>query len=147
MPPAGRDPAADARTWANVLEAVPLFSGLSGRHLKKVAAAGRIARFHDRTAIVRAGEAGDSLFVVLDGDVVVRRRGAAELKVGLGSFFGEMALLDGGVRSATVLADGPVVCLVINRQRFVKVLRAEPSIAIAMLGELAERLRTTQATA
>jgi CRP-like cAMP-binding protein len=124
-----------------VLETVPLFSGLNRRHLKKVAEAGRIARFHNRTAIVRAGEAGDALYVVLDGDVLVRRRGAAELKVGTGSFFGETALLDGGARSATVVADGPVVCLVINRSRFVKVLRAEPSIAIAMLGELATRLR------
>jgi CRP-like cAMP-binding protein len=65
----------------------------------------------------------------------------------MGSFFGEMALLDGGTRSATVTADGPVVCLAINRQRFGKVLRTEPSIAIAMLGELAARLRTAQATA
>lgn len=146
MPPVPRDPAADPRIWSNVLETVPLFSGLSGRHLKKVAAAGRIARFHDRTEIVRAGEPGDALFVVLDGGVLVRRRGGPDVKVGLGGFFGEMALLDGGVRSATVLADGPVVCLVISRPRFVKVLRAEPSIAIEMLGELAGRLRTTQAT-
>jgi CRP/FNR family cyclic AMP-dependent transcriptional regulator len=141
-PPTERDLAADPRTWSNVLETVSLFSALSGRHLKKVAAAARIARFHDGTAIVRAGEPRDTLFVVLDGDVIVRRRGAPELRLGMGSFFGEMALLDGGARSATVLADGPVVCLAISRQRFVKVLRSEPSIAVAMLGELAARLRT-----
>lgn len=142
-----RDLAADPRTWSNVLETVPLFSGLSRRHLKKVAAAARIARFHDGASVVRGGEAGDTLFVVLDGDVLVHRRGMPEIKLGMGSFFGEMALLDGGTRSATVTADGPVVCLAINRQRFGKVLRTEPSIAIAMLGELAARLRTAQATA
>jgi CRP/FNR family transcriptional regulator, cyclic AMP receptor protein len=144
--PSERDVAADPRTWSNVLETVPLFSALSRRHLKKVAATGRIARFHDRTAIVRSGEPGDTLYVVLDGDVLVSKRGARELRLGMGSFFGELALLDGGARSATVLADGPVVCLAIKRQRFAKVLRAEPSIAIAMLGELASRLRAGDAS-
>jgi CRP-like cAMP-binding protein len=145
--PTEREVAADPRTWSNVLETVPLFSALGRRHLKKVAAAGRIARFHDQSAIVRAGEAGETMYVVLDGDVVVRRPVGSELKLGMGSFFGEMALLDGGARSATVIAAGPVVCLAISRQRFTKVLRDEPPIAIAMLRELASRLRTAQATA
>lgn len=142
-----RDLAADPATWSDVLGTVPLFAGLSRRHLKQVAAAGRIARFHDQTAIVRAGEAGDSMFVVVDGEVLVRRRGASDVRLGIGSFFGEMALLDGQARSATVLAAGPVVCLAVTRQRFLKVLRAEPSIAIVMLGELAARLRAAHAVA
>ena len=133
--------------WSNVLETVPLFSGLSRRHLRQVAAAGRIARFHNLTAIVREGEAGDTLYVVLDGEALVRRRGARAIRLGVGSFFGEMALLDCKPRAATVMAEGPVVCLAISRQRFAKVLRAEPSIAIAMLAELADRLRTAQAAA
>jgi CRP/FNR family transcriptional regulator, cyclic AMP receptor protein len=137
--------ATDPRHWTNVLGTVPLFAGLSRRHLSKVAGAGRISRFHDRTAIVRAGEPGDTLYVVLDGEARVRVRGAPELTLGTGSFFGEMALLDGGPRSATVVADGPVVCLAITQARFAKVLRAEPTIAIAMLRELAARLRTAHA--
>jgi CRP/FNR family cyclic AMP-dependent transcriptional regulator len=140
-----RDRGTDPRVWSNVLETVPLFSTLSRRHLKKVAGAGRLVRFHDRTAIIRANEAGDTLYVVLEGDVVVRRRGLPELKLGMGSFFGEMALLDGGTRSATVITDGEVLCLAISRQRFTKVLRSEPSIAIGMLAELATRLRAAQA--
>jgi CRP-like cAMP-binding protein len=138
--------ASDARVWSNVLATVPLFAGLSRRHLNKVAGAGRIARFHHQTAIVRAGEPGDTLYVVLDGEVSVRRPAAPELTLGMGSFFGEIALLDGGLRSATVVARGPVVCLAISHTRFAKVLRAEPAIAIAMLKELAARLRTAQAT-
>lgn len=143
---AAPDSAGDPREWTNVLADVPLFAGLAPRHLRKVAATGRIARFHDKTAIVRAGEAGDTLYVVLDGAVVVRRPGLAGLSLGIGSFFGEMAILDGGTRSATVAADGPVVCLAISQSRFLRLLRAEPPIAVTLLRELAGRLRAVQAT-
>ena len=86
----------DASLWSNVLATVPLFAGLSRRHLNKVASAGRIARFYHQTAIVRAGEPGDTLYVVLDGEVSVRRPAGPELTLGIGSFFGEISLLDGG---------------------------------------------------
>jgi CRP-like cAMP-binding protein len=63
----------------------------------------------------------------------------------MGSFFGEMALLDGGPRSATVVAKGPVVSLTISRSGFQKLLRKEPAISAALLKELATRLRTAEA--
>jgi CRP-like cAMP-binding protein len=140
------DPA-DARGWANVLGDVPLFAGLGGRHLRKVASTGRIARFHDATAVVTAGESGDTLYVVLDGEVEVRRRGLTGIRLGIGSVFGEMAVLDDSPRSATVVAKGPVTCLAISRPRFLKLLRGEPAIAIELLRMLAARLRAVQATA
>jgi CRP-like cAMP-binding protein len=129
-----------------VLADVPLFAGLSPRHLRKVAGTGRIVRYHHATAIVRAGEPGDTFYVVVDGEVSVRRRGLAALSLGSGSFFGELALLDGGARTATVMAKGPVACLVIARTRFLKLLRDEPTIAVALLEEVAGRLRTLQAS-
>ena len=138
---------ADARGWANVLADVPLFAGLSRRHLNKVAVTGSLKRFHDKTAIVRAGEMGTTLYVVLDGTVSVRRRGLPVLRLGVGSVFGEIALLDGHQRSATVMAEDPVLCLTIEQSRFLKLLRSEPAIAIALLKELAARLRAMQATA
>ena len=134
----------DARDWANVLAGVPLFAELNRRHVNKVAALGRIRRFHDGMAIIRAGEAGDALYVVLDGEVSVRRPGLPVLSLGMGSFFGEMALLDSAARSATVLANGPVVCLSIGQSRFHKLLHSEPAIAIALLKEVAARLRRVQ---
>ena len=137
---------ADARGWVNVLADVPLFAGLSRRHLNKVASTGSLKRFHDNTAIVRAGEMGTSLYVVLDGTVSVRRRGLPVLRLGMGSVFGEMALLDGHQRSATVMADEPVLCLTIEQSRFLRLLRSEPAIAIALLQELAARLRAVQST-
>jgi cAMP-dependent protein kinase regulator len=111
-----------------------------------VADTGRIARFHHGTAVIRAGEPGDSFYVIIDGEVSIRRRGLPALSLGPRGFFGEMALLDGGRRSATVIANGPVACLVITRARFLKLLRGEPTIAIALLTEVAGRLRTLQAS-
>ena len=134
----------DARGWANVLADVPLLAGLSRRQLNKVAAAGVLRRFYDKTALVRAGDTDGTLYIVLDGAVSVRRRGLPAFTLGLGSVFGEMALLDGGPRSATVVAEGPVTCLAVPQPRFLKVLRTEPAIALALLKELAMRLRAVQ---
>ena len=135
---------APRQSWANALSAVPLFAGLSRRHLAKIARAGRVVRFHGDTAIVRAGEPGDTFYVVLDGEVTVRKPRARGVTVGTGGFFGELSLLDGGPRSATVEARGPVVCLAIRRAPFAKLLRAEPAIAIGIMAELAARLRATE---
>jgi CRP-like cAMP-binding protein len=141
------DAATDAREWANVLADVPLFANLNGRHLRKVAGQGRIRRVHEGASIVRAGEPGDVLYVVLDGEVSVRRRGLPAIPLGIGSFFGELALLNEAPRTATVVAVTPVVCLTIARARFLKLLHAEPAIAVAVLEEVARRLQAAQATA
>jgi CRP/FNR family transcriptional regulator, cyclic AMP receptor protein len=147
QPTSTRNKAAnDPTAWTNVLADVPLLAGLSRRHLRKVAGTGRIVRFHNATAIVTAGEAGDAFYVIIDGEVSVRRRGLSALSLGTGSYFGELALLDGGARTATVMAKGPVTCLAITRSRFLKLLRDEPTIAIALLGEVAGRLRLLQAS-
>lgn len=137
----------DATGWANVLAEIPLFDGLSRRNLRKVAGTARITRFHAATSIVRSGDQGNTFYVVLDGEVSVLRRGLPALPLGVGSYFGELALLDGGARTATVTAEGPVTCLTITRPRFLKLLRSEPTIAVAILEELAGRLRTLQASA
>jgi CRP-like cAMP-binding protein len=139
--------ASDARGWSNVLADIPLFAGLGRRHLNKVAALGRIRRFHEGATIVAVGEPGDTLYVLLDGEVSVRRRRLPSISRGMGSFFGEMALLDGGPRSATVVANGPVVCLTISRSGFQKLLRKEPAISCALLTELATRLRAAESVA
>lgn len=136
----------DPREWLNVLGEVPLFAGLNARHLRKVAALGRIRRIHEGARVIRAGDAGDSLFILLDGEVTVGRTGMSALTLGPGSFFGELALLDGGPRTANVVAKTPIVCLTIGRSPFVKLLRSEPAIAVAVLEELAGRLRAVQSS-
>ncbi len=137
----------DASAWVEVLAEVPLFAGLSRRHLRKVAGAARIVRFHAETPIMRAGEPGNAFYVLLDGQVKVSRPRLPALTLEAGSFFGELSLLDGGPRTATVTAKESLACLTLTRARFTKLLRSEPAIAVAMVEELARRLRAAQATA
>lgn len=140
------DSANDPREWLNVLAEIPLFAGLSARHLRKVAALGRIRRIHEGARVMRTGDAGDSLYVLLDGEVTVGRRGLPPLTLGAGSFFGELALIDGGPRTATIVAKTPIICLTIGRTPFLKLLRTEPALAVALLEELTARLRAVQST-
>ena len=136
----------DPKEWTNVLAEVPLFASLNARHLRHVAGLARIRRFGDGAVMMRAGDAGDAMFVLLDGRAKVQvRRGTVGLE--MGAFVGELALLDDGPRTATVVADGPVVALSIARSGFRKLLRSEPSIAVAIAEELARRLRTAHTIA
>jgi CRP/FNR family transcriptional regulator, cyclic AMP receptor protein len=132
----------DARLWTNVLADVPLFAGLNRRHLRKVAGLGKIRRFHEGATIMRAGEPGDAMYVILDGKVSVRPPGKRNVAVGIGGFVGELSLLDDGPRSATVVASEPSVTLCITRASFCKLMRTEPSMALAVSEELARRLRS-----
>jgi CRP-like cAMP-binding protein len=140
-------PPTDPREWTNVLAEVPLFASLNGRHLRHVAGLARIRRFHDGAALMRAGDAGDALYVLLDGRATVRVPRRGEIALEVGAFVGELALLDDGPRTATVVADGPVIALTVGRAGFRKLLRSEPSIAVAIAEELARRLRTAQTIA
>lgn len=131
----------DARGWTNVLAEVPLFAELGARQRRKVASISRIRRFADGAPLVRFGQVAAALYVVLDGNVAVRRRGSPDIKLGIGAVIGELALLDGGGRTATVVAQGEVVALAIPASRFRTLLRKEPTIAIRIAEELARRLR------
>lgn len=92
--------------------------------------------------MVRAGQEGDAFYVILDGKAsVTRRRGLPSVNIGPGAYFGEMALIDGQPRSATVVATTEMTCLRLGRAGFQKALRAEPSVSAALLRALAERLR------
>lgn len=135
----------DARTWTAALSAVPLLAALSQRQRRKVAETARIRRFTEGTPLVVEGHAPSELFVILDGTVTVAVPGRGSLALGPGSIVGELALLDGGPRSASVVADRPVVTLTITGRRFRKLMQAEPSIAIGVAEELARRLRAAQA--
>jgi len=131
----------DARGWAEVLSSVPLLAALSQRQRRKVAETARIRRFTAGTPLIVNGQAASELFVILEGKVSVAIPERSPLPMGAGTFVGELALLDGGPRSGSVVAEGPVVTLAITARRFRKLLQAEPSIAIGVAEELARRLR------
>ena len=131
--------------WLNTLAEVPLFEGLSKRHLRRIAKLARIRRFANGAAMVRVGDAGRAFYVLLDGNAKVNRPGRRSVRLGPGAFFGEMALIDDSPRSADVVADGEVLALTVDRPGFTKLLRAEPALSQALLRTLAARLRAAEA--
>ena len=141
-----QDPTRVGHDWLATLAEVPLFEGLSKRHLRRIAKLARIRRFADGSAMVRIGDTGRTFYVLLDGGAKVGRPGRRPLRLGPGAFFGEMALLDDSPRSADVVAEGEVLALTIDRPGFTKLLRSEPALSQALLRTLAARLRAAEAT-
>ena len=126
------------------LKEVPVFEGCSQRQLRSVA---RIARVFDvaaDTVLARAGEPGDEFFLIIDG--TARAEVSAEKRVLLhpGEFFGEMSILDGGPRSATVVADTPLRLLVISRRHFSVLLKDVPGLTQTLLATLSKRVRQAE---
>jgi len=124
-----------------LLKAVPLFSALSHRDLRRLASNAAEIRYGAHRTIVSRGARGDSFFVIAEGTAAVRRGNRKIGSLGPGDFFGEMSLLDGRPRSASVVSETPLRTLRITRAGFNKVLDANPSIARAILTELAGRIR------
>jgi flavin reductase (DIM6/NTAB) family NADH-FMN oxidoreductase RutF len=123
------------------LREAPVFSALPGEVLARLIAAGAERSYLDGEPIVRAGEAGDELYVVLEGSVRVERAGRLVGAFAQGDVFGEIAVLDGGERTADVIASGPARCLAVPRDVVRMALEAEPRAAWELLGVLARRLR------
>lgn len=127
-----------------VLETVPLFEGLPKRHLKRLGNEAEVAEFMANYPIVKEGQAGDAFYVVLAGQAKVTSRGKLINRLMPGEHFGEISLLDGDVRTATVTSETPMTLLLLPRQRFLKALRDEPDMAKNLLASLARHVRRTQ---
>jgi CRP-like cAMP-binding protein len=124
-----------------LLTSVPLFAGSSKRQLRGVLDWTKEYRYEPGATIVHEGAKGDELFLVLEGGAVVSRSGKTLTRLTAGDFFGEMAVIDGRPRTATVVADGPVDCLVLKQKDFKALLEGDPLLAWNLLGSLAARLR------
>lgn len=131
--------------WVPVLKEIPLFAGLSKRHLQRLASVARPVRFSANATIVRAGARGDSFYIILDGEAsVVTPKGPSLM--GPMSFFGEMSLIDGGPRSATVVAKKDTLTMRLSRGPFIKLIQSEPVIAVNIMKELVGRLRRIESS-
>ena len=140
----GRDwDRARAADWANVLSRLPLFANVGKRQLRRVAGLAEVREFESGDVVIRKGEPADGFHLILGGRAkVVEPRRAGQLQTG--NFFGEMGLLDGEPRSATVVAVSPLQTMRLPRRPFIRLLQEEPSIAIAMLAELGRRIRNLE---
>jgi CRP/FNR family cyclic AMP-dependent transcriptional regulator len=128
---------------------VPLFAGCSRRELQTIASVVRDISHAAGTVIAREGEPGIGLFVIVEGTADVSIGGRKKASLGPGDFFGEIALLDGGPRTATVTAKTDVQLLGLTEWVFRGLMAEHPSIALKTLQQMATRLRvaTKAATA
>lgn len=124
-----------------VLAAVPLFEGLTKKQLKQVAGLAEVVNYMEGHSVVREGDIGDSFFVALAGQAKVQVKGRTVHRVLPGDHFGEISLLDGGERTATVTTETPMTMLMISRDDFLKTLERDPAMAIALMESLARMLR------
>jgi serine/threonine protein phosphatase PrpC len=128
----------------DVLGKMPLFARLSERELLRVMQAVEVREYADGAVVIKEGDKGDELFIVLDGHLRVMRGDAVLNDLGPGEHVGEMALIRSVPRSATVVAVGKAELVAIRRSDFFEILRKEHEIAVKMLwqflGVLADRL-------
>jgi CRP/FNR family cyclic AMP-dependent transcriptional regulator len=120
---------------------VPLFSGCSRRELGVIARAAKHVSHKENTVLAREGDRGIGLFLITDGTAKVTIGGKQKPTLKAGDFFGEIALLDGGARTATVTSTSPVELLGLTEWVFRGLLMEHPSIALKTLESLAGRLR------
>ena len=126
---------------ADALGRVPLFAELSRRDLVRLADASQIVTFRAGAPVIHEGDLGATLFVIVEGEARVTRGGRKLASLAPGDFFGEVSLLDGGPRTASVIAETPLTVVRLFRGPFFRLVQADPLIGVKVLAELARRLR------
>jgi CRP/FNR family cyclic AMP-dependent transcriptional regulator len=126
------------------LRQVAIFRGLDDKELRRVAEVGKQIRF-DAGQVVTEQESGAAGFhLILDGEVSVIVYGQEKARLRSGEYFGEMSLIDGKPRSATVRAETPTTTFALTSWQFLPLLDEYPSISRALLVELSGRLRRVE---
>lgn len=123
---------------------VPLFGGMTDSARHAVAALAEETQFEDGATVTREGDEADAFYVVVDGRLDVSRNGMTLRELGPGEFLGEISLLDGRPRTATVTATGPVKALVIRRREFLELMERYREVRLGVLMALTERVRGDQ---
>lgn len=127
-----------------LLSKVPLFAGLSKSQLGSLATIADEIDLREGKVLTREGQLGHEFFILLDGEVEVRRKGKKLATRKAGEFLGEIALVSDLPRVATATATTQVRALVIRDKEFRQLLARTPSIALTVLAAVAERLPTAQ---
>ncbi len=138
MAPASLRPMAD---HLDQLAAVSLFAGADAKELAEISKATTELDIEQGTALTTQGEVGREAFIVIEGEAVVTVDGDEVARLGPGATIGEIALLDKGLRSATVTAATPMKVLVLDPREFKGLLLKVPAIAVKVASALAARVR------
>ena len=126
-----------------LLKSVPLFAGCSKAELRRLASIADEIDLRQGTVLTREGRTGHEFFVLIDGTASVVKGGRKVAELVAGDWLGEIALLTREPRTATVTATSPLRTLVITDREFRRLVSEVPSIAMKVLGGVAERLSRT----
>ncbi len=127
---------------ARALAQMPVLEGCPPGEVEQIAARAHVMLFDNGDVIVPEGEEGLGFYFISDGRVKVLRNGEEIAALGAGDFFGEVSLLEGTVRNASVVADGTTTCIGILRSFFRPLLARNPRLALRILD--IETLRFTE---
>lgn len=127
------------------LKSIELFSQIPGEDLVRVAQIAEENEFEDGQPLMREGELGDSMYLIVAGRVAVKKGAQVVVELGERECVGEMAILDSEPRSASVEAAGSVLALKIEREDFYELMNERPEIAQGVIKVLTRRLRHTTA--
>jgi CRP-like cAMP-binding protein len=130
-----------ARASVDTLKKVPLFAGLDDRELAQIADTLQERRFAAGSTVVQEGASGAGFFVVESGEADVEAGGEQKATLGPGDYFGEIALLTGSSRTATIIARSDMVCYGMTTWDFRPLVETNSGIAWKLLTAMAERMR------
>jgi CRP/FNR family transcriptional regulator, cyclic AMP receptor protein len=130
-----------------LLQKVPLFADLSARELERLSGSFKERTFEAGQPVATEGEGGAGFFVVESGDAVVTVHGEERGRLGPGDYFGDIALIDQGARSATITADSDLHCYGLTFWDFRPLVESDARIAWPLLQAMAKRLRAAEAEA
>src|SRR5918992_2970375 len=134
-----------ATSPVDALRNVPIFTGLSDEDLERLSRQMKERRFPAGSNVTSEGAGGAGFFVIIEGAASVVVMGEQRAQLGPGDHFGEIALIDEGMRSATITADSELLCYGMTAWEFRPFVEEHPQVAWVMLQTLARRLREAQA--
>jgi CRP/FNR family transcriptional regulator, cyclic AMP receptor protein len=129
----------------SILAKIPLFADCSKKELQRVRGLLTPLIVPAGTVLITEGQPGHEFFVVLEGQASVTHNGVTIATLGPGDYFGEIALIEGGPRTATVTADEPMRVEVASEQEFRSLLDSTPGLARALVLPLARRIHALEA--
>jgi CRP/FNR family transcriptional regulator, cyclic AMP receptor protein len=127
-----------------LLQKVPLFSDLERRELETLARSFKERRFDEGDTVTAEGTGGVGFFVIGEGEAAVTAGGEQRKTLKAGDYFGEVALIDEGARTATITAKTPLVCYGLTAWEFKPLVESNGGIAWKLLQTLASRLRAAE---
>ena len=129
-----------------LLQKIPIFAGLEPRELERLGGSFKERTFNAGDTVASEGESGAGFFVIESGEAAVEVSGQERGRLGPGDYFGDIALIDMGARTATVKAESDLHCYGLTFWDFRPLVESDARIAWPLLQAMAKRLREAEAS-